>query len=522
MMKTTRFVQTFAVLVLFLLLLGNSKIVFATPDGWSYGQHTIYVNDQKFEVWGYTAWDVIRDVVHNYRLRDIAYILDGTSAQFNIRNPLNHYLHFWIERNVPYEPIGTELNYLYEERRDWRGIGQFHAYAVEHFPLQQVILSLDGSEAPTYNIIVTVLTSFGFPLNEPERLADLNQVYFDLENLAGILGFNLELDEYNNLHITTGVEHLTSVIETKPLESLDASLRLTGHWVDRRFFDSAIINQEVAWPHEFEIGLLGLTYHPRFVDFMFTGLPLSARQPNIWHIERIFFPFSVQFYEDGIIMFSADEVGRKLRADLSSMPVNVLIYYIDGVPNEMVRLNPNLTPGRYNYATIEDGGIHIAYIADYQSFMAVPEYINIYRSNIQGYLGERILTHVVVDKDDHIFFEFVDSYATSGRAYFYTINTQGWWRNYHTITFGGESQIAVQLGLTSNDVVMTEVDMFEPEETESSEQTEYEINTPPYSTDNIAMILIVISAVTVALGVFFVRLKSIKTRQLTKKKQNAK
>ncbi|MCL2527419.1 MAG: hypothetical protein FWE42_03285 [Defluviitaleaceae bacterium] len=139
----------YTAILLLVLLASHSNNVYATPDGWRYQQQEIYVNRQRFEVWGYS----FGDGHGNFRLRDIAYILNGTSAQFNIREPLGEHLHFWIERNVPYTPVGTELSYFYEDHRDWREIGGFHAYAVEHFPLQNVILRIDGLEIPEANIL---------------------------------------------------------------------------------------------------------------------------------------------------------------------------------------------------------------------------------------------------------------------------------------------------------------------------------------------------------------------------------
>ena len=441
-----------AILLLFLFLSPASS-VYATPDGWLYGQHVIYVNEQRFEVWGYRLWDEYG----NYRLRDIAYILNGTSAQFNIWEPLGAHLHFWIERNVPYEPIGTELTHFYEEHLEWRQIGGFHAYAGQHLPLQHVILSMDGSFVPEVNTVVTVLTSFGFPINEPARLVDLNQVYFAMENLAGLLGFRLEMKS-GELHITTGIEYLSDNIAPHSLKlmDMDISFRLTGHWVDGRFFDSDIINQEVAWPHEFEIGLFGLTYQPRFVDFQFTGLPLSARQPNIWHHYRDFFSLTALWLETGRMTIFVNDTDRKISVDLNSMPINTLIYYVDGIPHEMVRLDSNLSPGRYRYEAHKDGGIHLTYIADFQSFWSNPEYIHIYRSNVQGYEGERIYTHMVIDENDRIFFEFIDPHAEPSRIYFYTIKSQGRWNHYNVVTFGGERQITAYVAYVPEDVTITE------------------------------------------------------------------
>jgi len=496
-MKIVKSAQICVILLLFLLLISHSKNIYATPDGWIYSQHVVYVNEHRFELWGYGFWDRYG----YYRIRDIAYILNGTSAQFNIREPLDEYLHFWIERGAPYEPIGTELDYLYEEHREWREIGGFHAYAVEHYPLQNVILSLDGLETPKANTIVSVLTSFGFPINEPERLADLYQVYFDIDYLAGILGFSLEF-EYNDLHITTGVEYLTGEIESQPLELLDISLRLTGHWVDRRFYDSAVISQEVAWPHEFEIGLLGLTYQPQFVDFQFTGIPLSVRQPNVWHHNRVFYPFTMESLKDGILTTSVAGIDRRIRAEWSSMPINSLIYYVDGVPNEMVRLDPNLCPGRYRHEILEGGGILLTYIADYQSFWGSPEYIHIYRSNIQGYEGERIFTHTVIDENDRIFFEFADHYPGLAEVYFYTIKAQGRQNRYHVITFGGESQIRAYIGDISDDTVINDSDISEIAIVENPEPPEYETDTQSDSSGYWRFVTIIVLLIAVALFIY--------------------
>jgi len=507
-MKIVKSTKICATLLLFLLLINHSKITYATPEGRVYHQHVIYVNEQRFELWGYGFWDGYG----NYRLRDIAYILNGTSAQFDIREPLGEHLHFWIERNVPYVPIGTELNYLYEEHRERRTIGTFHAYAVEHFPLQDVILSLDGLETPDANVVVTVLTSFGFPLNEPQRLADLNQVYFDIKSFAGLLGFSSEFKP-GALHITTGAEYLTDNIESQPLDILDISLRLTGHWVDRRFFDSVIINQEVAWPHEFEIGLFGLTYHPRFVDFQFTGVPLAARQPNVWqYSNQIFYPFIMGSLADGIMTISVDGLDRSISADLSSMPVNTLTYYVGGIPHEMVRLDPNRSPGRYHYEALEEGGILFTYIADFQSFWGMPEYIHIYRSTVQGYDGERILTHAVIDENDRIFFEFTDPYAEPGKVYFYTIKAQDRRERYYIITFGREPQITAYIEYIPDDAPTIEADAPETAVVENPEPPEHAAYTQPDSGRYMVALKMIIGVLVVIVVLFIVRRKMLTSK----------
>jgi hypothetical protein len=472
-MKITKITKICAVLLLLVLLLNPAKNVYATPEGWIYGQQAMYVNGQRFDVWGYGYWDGYG----NFRLRDIAYVLNGTSAQFNIRQPLGDNLHFWVERGAPYAPIGTELGYLYETQLEWRLLGGFHAYAVEHFPLQQVIFSMDGAETPEVNAVVTVLTAFGFPLHEPGRLACLDRVYFDMEGLAGLLGFGLALGP-EGLHITTGAEYVTENREPQPLELLDMLLRLTGHWVDRRFYESTVITQEVAWPHEFEIGLFGVTYQPRFVDFQFSGIPLAARQPNEWQQDRVFHPLTMESFEGGTMVFQVYGLDRKIRAEWNPLPFNTLIYYVDGVPHEMVRLDPNRSPARYHHEALEEGGIRIAYIPDYQTLEANPDYIHIYRSHVQGDEGERILTFAPVDKNDRIFFEFTDPYAKPGTVYFYTVKTQRHPQFLYTVTFGGEPQTVVYTDPVQENETATPNDTPGTTESVTAEPPEHTANTP--------------------------------------------
>jgi len=478
-----------AALFLLVLFISSPKNIYATPDGWVYGQQTVYVNGQAFDLWGYSFWDSYG----NFRLRDIAYILSGTSAQFDIRQPLGDYLHFWIERNAPYAPIGGELAPFYDENIEWRTIGGFHAYAMEHFPRQSVILSIDGTDAPEGNTIVTALSSFGFPLDDLRRLTDLEQVYFDITYFASILGFGIEKTSDNQLRITTGTEFLSDNLPYQPLELLDAAFRLTGHWVDRRFFESEVITQDVAWPHEVQIGLLGLTYNFHFVDYGFTGLPLAARQPNWWHHMLTFHPFAIEFLEGGAIALYVEELNRRIIADLDSLPVNALIYYAGSEAIEMVRLDPNRSPGRYHFEALESGGVLLRYIADYQSFWHLPEYIHIYRSTVQGEYGERILSRNIISENDLMFFEFADPHAEPDVTYFYAVKVPAW-QGYRALSFGGQTQMTVYMPYSPHT----------PDETYESPETEGSTLPAQQGTDWVTIITVTIMGIGAALAGFFI------------------
>ena len=167
-------------------------------------------------------------------------------------------------------------------------------------------------------------------------------------------------------------------------------------------------------------------------------------------LEQVYFRFVMESFEDGIMTIAVDDIDRRISVDLSYTPINTIIYYVDGIPNEMVRLDPRIDPGRYRFEELENDGILLTYIADYQSFWSAAEYAHIYRSTVQGYDGERIFTHRIVDENDRIFFEFADLTAEPSIVYFYTIKGKTSWHNY-TITFGGETQIRAYIDAVAGD-----------------------------------------------------------------------
>ncbi|MCL2388673.1 MAG: hypothetical protein FWC89_14170, partial [Defluviitaleaceae bacterium] len=61
----------------------------------------------------FTLWAVGNDTgISAFRLEDIAYILNGTPAQFNLR-PAPDGFHYWIVRGEAYTPTGQEFRPVY-------------------------------------------------------------------------------------------------------------------------------------------------------------------------------------------------------------------------------------------------------------------------------------------------------------------------------------------------------------------------------------------------------------------------
>ena len=88
--------------------------VFAT-HGFGSQSFRISVDGSSFEVWGYGSGGITIDP--SIRLRDIAYILNGTPAQFNIITSPCDSWDFWIQRGAPYLVTFTEFQPISEPRR---------------------------------------------------------------------------------------------------------------------------------------------------------------------------------------------------------------------------------------------------------------------------------------------------------------------------------------------------------------------------------------------------------------------
>jgi hypothetical protein len=122
-----------------------------------------------------------------FRLRDLAYILNGTSAQFNFTAGEGG-VDFWIERGAEYTPDFTELQHFPERFASVNG--QFlphHSVGFTREPFRSITLGFDGEASPASII------SMG-------AIADVDDIYFSLSGLSYWLGFNYEYDAVLSSH----------------------------------------------------------------------------------------------------------------------------------------------------------------------------------------------------------------------------------------------------------------------------------------------------------------------------------
>ena len=161
--------------------------VVSATHGFSSGLFTVSVDGTHFEIWGYHG-DVMPGTwvfgfgTPAFRLRDIAYVLNGTPAQFEILEIDDDRWDFWIKRGEMYTVTGTEMQPILEHRNALFGSYGFlpccsHGFGSE--PHQGVILGIDGDEYPAITIPLGVIQ-------------DVDDMYFSLSDLAFWLGFDLE------------------------------------------------------------------------------------------------------------------------------------------------------------------------------------------------------------------------------------------------------------------------------------------------------------------------------------------
>ena len=141
MKKSAR--RFFAILSTVLVLASYLPTTVHATWGMYSGRTTIYVNDQIFELHGYSG-DVTRHAF--FRLRDIAYIMRGTPVEFDIRESPDNRWGYWIVTGATYIPIGMELQPTLERRQALFGSYGFVASGSQGFginPFQHTCIRHD-------------------------------------------------------------------------------------------------------------------------------------------------------------------------------------------------------------------------------------------------------------------------------------------------------------------------------------------------------------------------------------------
>jgi len=317
----------------------------------------VLVNDTSFELWGYGYGSFVR-------LQDMAYILNGTPAQFDIRVPDDDRLEFWIIRGVAYTATGGELHHIpigYGARGSY---GFFHWYGFDGYPEQTVILGVDGTDSPDAFIPVRVMR-------------DVEYVYFCSSALAELLGFTWGWnwdDDAGHSYSTITLESHMPQLQTNSIELVDLMVRLSGHWIDATYFYNPAIDQNVVDSVRLGISVHGLndniTTHVNSAALSWTRhvqwwYPVAFRyiENNLVEItvdvdgEIFFWPGWDSLIPEGMYDSIKRLYNHRIVVDTTERQFSEITLYLGDTPYTMIPYEMRTSVGSHLVETTENGDI---------------------------------------------------------------------------------------------------------------------------------------------------------------------
>jgi len=422
MRKLVRFVLV-TVLITGLIFAYFPVQVVATHSFYS-GMFTIRVGGQTYEVWGYDG----DGPVPAMRLRDLAYILRDTSARFDIRESNDPAVDYWIVLGETYTPDGTEHAAIEEYRwARFGSLGHFDWYGFDAYPVQAVVLGIDGEDAP--------LTSF-----VTWTVQDVDYTYFPVEIMSQLLGFTLRWvwDEGTIYEIITGTRPAAELPVQSPQLSRLLS-QLNGQWVDEAHFNNPIIDETVIWSMELEFSFHGFTDIVNLsVAPVWTGDPIF---PQLWY------PLAIRELESGVIELTVppgslprvsprdasmwdDELDELPELDHNRFENQTILfdpelmelkYYVDDIPHTMIRRDWYHHAERYTVEAAEEGGVTLRYVIS-GGLDNIRQEIWVFRSTQEGEQGTNpIYRRLIADPRDILLWQFTDTDVEHDHVYYYTL-----------------------------------------------------------------------------------------------------
>ena len=427
-----RIPRLFAVILVAVLVLAYSPAVVQATHGFGSTQLTVIVDGQPFTLWGYDG----DGPMPAFRLQDVAYVLNGTAAQFEIREPDGGGWEYWIVRGEAYTVRGTEFQPIPERHASFGSYGFAGGIGFYVDPIQSAVLGVDGEDEPATAIPVTVIR-------------DVDDTYFPLGELAHLLGFTFEMswDFYDGTtaEITTG-RYPQTELPVHPPAFADLLIRLSGHWVDRLHFYGTAIDERVVWPVEFEISPGGMG----FTDIVNWSV---APVRQLWEWPSWWYPLSMRSLDGGYVELTVDITGQarvawsishanddieaphrditrfynhRIVVDAGPGQIDEIKYFIGDEAFTMVRAETWVFQGRdarrYHAVPAAGGGITLRYVLRPASFSVDwDREIRVYRSTERGEIGVLLFEQEITDPYDRLFFEFTDAAAEFGQVYYYSL-----------------------------------------------------------------------------------------------------
>jgi len=496
--------KLFAILLTAIVFLIHFSLTIEATVGPFAEERRVIVDGEAFVVWG-----VFEDMTQSlFRLEDMAYILNGTPAQFNIRQIDDDRFSYWIVRGEPYTPTGNEFRPISSQVR-W----SIPWFVGEHFG--SVTVGVDGTDEPE-----TAIRIFS--------RGDEDGHYFPIERLGTLLGFSVDwwhilgINDYYvenaNYVISTGTA-TPATLPIKSIEFLELMLNLSGHWVDNVHFISPVIDESVVWPVELHFSPGGGISNYDAPWTTVAPIRQNTEGPRLWY------PLSMRHLEEGIVELTvtgpatipwfmhseytpAPYLPQRIIVDTSAENIDELIYYIGDEAFHMLRVSqlPDeklQNSRRYHVELTEDGSIRLQYVL---GNMYWTHGFSIYRSQVQGDPGKGVFSQEMRASSvgDRSLFEFIDTSVDYGNVYYYSL----WIRN-REIQFADE-QWQIRVSTQGNTYIYGEETTaeIEPLEVQGSE----EVYPPTSALSSNRLLWVALSALLVAIAVVIcaIRMKAIK------------
>jgi hypothetical protein len=414
--------------------------------------------------------------INYFCLFDLAYMLRGTSARFDIREPLDERWDFWIVRGEDFTPTGAEFRPVVEERWATRADGGplFSWVGFDNYPEQTFIMGIDGADEPAISVPV-------------RTIQDPDNVYFDLRCMGAILGFDALTRSlhFDAPYYLRGFDAVITTETRTPAQLPDYCailarllVSLTGHWVDVEHFYSPVLDESVIFPAEIVFSYHGANspvldsvapIHPELSGWQ--GTAWDEEWQQLWAIERFFwFPVSMSTLENGLVEITVNQPEQPQPAwnfpdwvqvpNLPTRPpsfynhriifcphenpVSTITLYIGETPHTMRRFDSfmDYTPPRHYQLPPAEGGITFRYIPSsrhaFIDFNATE--FRIYRSaapierpqnrwyfvNADFHNAELLFRQTGIDATDRIIFEFTDPTPQPGNVYYSIWRVNSW------------------------------------------------------------------------------------------------
>jgi len=445
---------------------------------WS-GEFVLRVDGADYRLWGYST-DM---AIHYFCLFDMAYILNGTPAQFNVRRSQGEQWDFWIIRGAPFEAVGQEFVDIprfkeipkrFATRSDGGGLfgWEWEGSGFMHYPEQILVLGIDGETAPVTSIAI-------------QTIADIDNVYFMLSELADILGFEHVIttsrwhpgdwhdDFIPDVDRTIDTSNTVfPVLREQSPELVRFLMELSGHWVEFAFFDSEYIDENVVWPVEIAFDYKGM-YRPLFNTLSPIG-PMWTIE--VWErMRQTLSPVHYNQLSELVIELTPicqDEFPEyRVVFQLQAERIDNITLYIGDTAYQLRRhYDIWMDTSRYTVHALQGGGVLLRYIPRRWVFTNPEEAdIQVYRVTE----GHRELIHrqIGATENDRIMFEFVDQNPIPGAIHYYEIArmNQGWT---NLVTAPIRVDVYELLSLSAEEVVNDDVPLDNSDITESNDYPE--------------------------------------------------